>query len=164
MMTMIATPSQTVGPYFRAGMAWPGGERLFDDANITIRGTVFDATGAPVPDAVIELWQLRKGQQGLQGFGRVQTSAQGHFKFHTVKPEPLPGHKPFIHVTVFARGLLQHHVTRLFLQAVGQLASDEMLDAAGPRGRTLVAKVVEPDMFEWNIRLGGPHETMFLNL
>jgi hypothetical protein len=47
---------------------------------------------------------------------------------------------------------------------VGQLASDEMLDAAGPRGRTLVAKVVEPDMFEWNIRLGGPHETMFLNL
>jgi protocatechuate 3,4-dioxygenase, alpha subunit len=162
--TLIPTPSQTVGPFFRTGMTWPGGGRLFDDADITIEGVVFDALGAPVSDAVIELWQLRRGQQYTQGFGRVQTNAQGDFKFHTVKPEPLPGHKPFIHVSVFARGLLQHQTTRLFLQGVGQLTTDAMLDAAGERGRTLIAKVREPNVFAWKIRLGGPRETLFLDL
>src|SRR5579863_971883 len=57
----VATPSQTVGPFFALGLdrpAWadltradPKGER------ITIEGQVLDGDGAPVPDAMIELWQ-----------------------------------------------------------------------------------------------------------
>ncbi len=58
---LIPTPSQTVGPFFHLGMAraeWadlttdnPAGER------IAIEGRVIDGDGAPVPDAIIELWQ-----------------------------------------------------------------------------------------------------------
>ena len=60
-MTLRATTSQTVGPFFSIGMdrlncaelAGPGvaGER------VTIEGRVLDADGVGVPDAVIELWQ-----------------------------------------------------------------------------------------------------------
>ena len=58
---LIPTPSQTVGPFFHLGMAraeWsdltadhPAGEK------IAIEGQVTDGDGAPVPDAIIELWQ-----------------------------------------------------------------------------------------------------------
>ena len=60
-MTLRATTSQTVGPFFSIGMerlnraelAGPGvaGER------VTIEGRVLDADGVGVPDAIIELWQ-----------------------------------------------------------------------------------------------------------
>src|SRR5260370_41930267 len=58
---LIPTPSQTVGPFFHLGLdrpQWsdltagnPAGER------IAIEGRVLDGDGAPVPDALIELWQ-----------------------------------------------------------------------------------------------------------
>ena len=58
---LIPTPSQTVGPFFHLGLdrpEWgdltrgnPAGER------IAIEGRVLDGDGAPVPDAMIELWQ-----------------------------------------------------------------------------------------------------------
>ena len=58
---LIPTPSQTVGPFFSLGLdrpEWndltagnPAGER------IVIEGRVTDGDGAPVPDAVVEIWQ-----------------------------------------------------------------------------------------------------------
>jgi protocatechuate 3,4-dioxygenase, alpha subunit len=60
-MSLQATTSQTVGPYFQIGLArfyvddltGPGisGEAL------EIGGRVFDGDGQPVPDGVIEIWQ-----------------------------------------------------------------------------------------------------------
>ncbi len=61
---LIPTPSQTVGPFFHLGMdrpEWadltagnPRGER------IVIAGRVLDGDGAPVPDAVLEVWQANE--------------------------------------------------------------------------------------------------------
>jgi protocatechuate 3,4-dioxygenase, alpha subunit len=60
-MTLQATTSQTVGPYFQIGLA-----RFYvDDLTgpgvsgeaIEIVGRVFDGDGQPVPDGVIEIWQ-----------------------------------------------------------------------------------------------------------
>jgi protocatechuate 3,4-dioxygenase alpha subunit len=60
-MTLQATTSQTVGPYFQIGLA-----RFYvDDLTgpgvsgeaIEIAGRVFDGDGQPVPDGVIEIWQ-----------------------------------------------------------------------------------------------------------
>ena len=58
---LIPTPSQTVGPFFSLGLdrpEWndltagnPAGER------IVLEGRVTDGDGAPVPDAVVEIWQ-----------------------------------------------------------------------------------------------------------
>ena len=60
-MSLQATTSQTVGPYFHIGLHWlyvdnlagPGasGER------VEIEGRVLDADGQGVPDAMLELWQ-----------------------------------------------------------------------------------------------------------
>ena len=58
---LVATVSQTVGPYFKIGLAW-----LFDHdvagpaavgERLTVAGRVLDGDGKPVPDALLELWQ-----------------------------------------------------------------------------------------------------------
>jgi protocatechuate 3,4-dioxygenase alpha subunit len=60
-MSLQATTSQTVGPYFQIGLA-----RFYIDdltgpgvpgETIEIMGRVFDGDGQPVPDGVIEIWQ-----------------------------------------------------------------------------------------------------------
>jgi protocatechuate 3,4-dioxygenase, alpha subunit len=60
-MSLQATTSQTVGPFFQIGLA-----RFYvDDLTgpcasgeaIEIKGRVFDGDGEPVPDGVIEIWQ-----------------------------------------------------------------------------------------------------------
>jgi protocatechuate 3,4-dioxygenase alpha subunit len=60
-MSLQATSSQTVGPFFQIGLA-----RFYvDDLTgpgvageaIEIEGRVFDGDGQPVPDGVIEIWQ-----------------------------------------------------------------------------------------------------------
>jgi protocatechuate 3,4-dioxygenase, alpha subunit len=60
-MSLQATTSQTVGPFFQIGLA-----RFYvDDLTgpgvagevIEIEGRVFDGDGQPVPDGVIEIWQ-----------------------------------------------------------------------------------------------------------
>src|SRR5580700_6203067 len=107
-MTLRATTSQTVGPFFSIGMerlncaelAGPGvaGER------VTIEGRVLDADGVGVPDAVIELWQANShGKYAhpeddqnkpldakFSGFGRIATDDQGRFRFTTIKPGQVP--------------------------------------------------------------------------
>src|SRR5215467_1133857 len=136
------TPSQTVGPFFldcllREDMRYnvvarPGteGER------IRIEGHVYDGDRAPVPDALVEIWQAdSRGRywspagdggdlstpptEGFVGFGRSGTDDSGHFWFETIKPGrvPLdPEHRqilqaPHLGVIVHARGLLNHLLT-----------------------------------------------------
>ena len=139
------TPSQTVGPFFHDAMlreplnvlAGPGaaGER------IRIEGRVYDGDGAPVPDAVIEIWQANghgryhhpaDGRDlpldpAFTGFGRAGTDGEGRFWFETVKPGPVPfdaatAQAPHLVVTVLARGLLDHLATRLYF--AGDPAND----------------------------------------
>lgn len=60
-MSLQATTSQTVGPFFQIGLA----KFCVDDLTapgvagevIEIEGRVFDGDGQPVPDGVIEIWQ-----------------------------------------------------------------------------------------------------------
>ncbi len=60
-MSLQATTSQTVGPYFQIGLArfyiddlvGPG----FCGEIVEIEGRVLDGDGEPVPDGVIEIWQ-----------------------------------------------------------------------------------------------------------
>jgi len=55
------TPSQTVGPFFGLALPREGHEVLFTDATvgerIAIEGRVLDGDGAPLGDALIEIWQ-----------------------------------------------------------------------------------------------------------
>jgi protocatechuate 3,4-dioxygenase alpha subunit len=103
-MTLHATTWQTVGPFFRIGMAWLYCDSLAGPQvageRIEISGRVFDGDGKPVPDAVLETWQadaagryahpddVRRGPDGagFTGFGRFPTDEAGRFRFTTIKP------------------------------------------------------------------------------
>jgi protocatechuate 3,4-dioxygenase alpha subunit len=106
--TLRATTWQTVGPFFKIGLAWLYREDLADanvlGEHIEITGHVFDADGNTVPDAVLELWQANSQGKyahpedeqnkpidaGFSGFGRIATDDQGRFRFTTIKPGQVP--------------------------------------------------------------------------
>jgi protocatechuate 3,4-dioxygenase, alpha subunit len=188
-MTLRASTSQTVGPFFSIGMerlncselAAPGvpGER------VTIEGRVADADGVGVPDAVIELWQANSQGKyahpedfqekpvdaGFQGFGRIATDEDGKFRFTTIKPGPVPGpdgklQAPHIAVSVFARGLLRRLVTRIYFPDEPGNGADfalKLVDAAR-RGTLIARKTPGVDgSLKWDVVLSGPGETVFFD-
>jgi protocatechuate 3,4-dioxygenase alpha subunit len=188
-MTLQATSSQTVGPFFVIGCAWldqaglaspeASGER------VTIEGRVLDGDGSPVPDALIEIWQANAHgkyahpddtqskplEARFQGFGRIPTDDEGKFRFATVKPGPVPGpdgkqQAPHLAVSVFARGLLRRLVTRIYFADDGANAADFILNLVPPdRRETLIAKkTAAAGALEWNVILQGPHETVFFDV
>lgn len=80
-MSLQATTSQTVGPYFQIGLA----RFYIDDLTgpgvaeevIEIEGRVFDGEGQPVPDGVIEIWQAdAQGDYAHPGFSEELESIQ----------------------------------------------------------------------------------------
>jgi protocatechuate 3,4-dioxygenase alpha subunit len=188
-MTVPATTSQTVGPFFKIGMSalyrtelaaseMPG-ERL------TIQGRILDGQGHPVPDAVLEIWQADsagnysqgsnandESQRGaFFGFGRVPTDTEGSFFFSTIKPGRVPGpggtqQAPHIVVSLFMRGLLNRLVTRIYF--AGDPANDQdfalRLVEADRRYTLLAAPVAgNPGLLEWNVILQGDQETVFFD-
>jgi protocatechuate 3,4-dioxygenase alpha subunit len=179
-MAAVVTPNQTVGPYFRIGMAHlyiadiPGdGERM------GIQGRVVDGDGAPVDDAILEIWQAdahgkyaaasTDGAGRPTGFGRVATDAAGAFRFTTIKPGRVAGpngtlQAPHLAVAVFMRGLLRHLLTRVYFPDEPSNSEDRILQQVPTERRaTLVARKIErdPRALEWNVMLQGPDETVF---
>jgi protocatechuate 3,4-dioxygenase, alpha subunit len=182
------TPSQTVGPFYGFALPFPGGGDMAPAGHpeaITLHGFVYDGAGAPVPDALLEFWQagpgtgirplpgsLRRnpvdggflGRNGsdFTGFGRVATDADGHYAIRTLPPGA-PA-LPYISVGVFARGLMHHLLTRVYLTE----GHDTLLDSLTlERRRTLVARS-DPDptrhrAYLFDIRLQGEKETVFLD-
>ena len=51
------TPSQTVGPFFAIGLCRDPQNEVVPGGAVRLVGHVLDGAGAPVPDAVVELWQ-----------------------------------------------------------------------------------------------------------
>jgi protocatechuate 3,4-dioxygenase, alpha subunit len=175
------TPGQTVGPFFAYALPFDGGADLVPAGHpraVRLHGTVYDGTGAPVPDALVELWQADEDGRVPQvegsrardgwtftGFGRAPVDDNGRYSFTTLRPGANEnGRTPFFAVTVFARGLLHRLFTRAYLPLDDETAAAEPLLSRLPRDRrgTLVAR---PDGqgFVFDIRLQGPGETVFLD-
>jgi len=189
------TPSQTVGPFLALGLPWSDGPFVVPEGTagaITITGRVYDAAGEPVPDALVETWQAdershfdhpddprgaaRSAVPGFRGFGRCATDAAGEYRIVTVRPGPLPSpgggtEAPHLDVSVFARGLLDRLVTRIYFADEAEAnAADPVLAAiAEPAMReTLIASPAEsggsPGEFRFDIRLRGEGETVFFDV
>jgi protocatechuate 3,4-dioxygenase alpha subunit len=177
-----ATPSQTVGPFFHFGL--PTTTELVkpdDPGAIRIRGTIRDGNGDPVPDGVIETWQANRHgryahpeddredvplEDGFDGFGRVGTDPGGRFEIVTVKPGATPGQAPHIAVSVFARGMLQRVVTRIYFPDEQDAnAADPVLSSIGDDAlrSTLVARP-DGDGLRFDIRLQGERQTAFFDI
>jgi protocatechuate 3,4-dioxygenase alpha subunit len=175
------TPSQTVGPFLHIGLIWADGPDVVPDGTpgaVVIAGRILDGEGAPVPDALVETWQCdgdgRFDNPGFRGLGRCPTDADGGYRIRTVKPAALPDalpageggtEAPHIDVSVFARGLLDRVVTRIYFgDEPGANAADPTLSTVDPERRaTLVAEPVEGG-YRFDIRLQGEHETVFFDV
>jgi len=180
------TPSQTVGPFFEPALlrnrhdvlAGPGteGER------IRVEGRVLDGDGAPVPDALVEIWQANAHGRyqhpadrrdlpldaAFSGFGRTGTDDEGRFCFETIRPGPVPlddavAQAPHLCVTLFARGLLSHLSTRLYFADDPRTADDPILRLVpAARRPTLLARCDDAAgavVYRWDVVLQGDPET-----
>jgi protocatechuate 3,4-dioxygenase alpha subunit len=191
------TPSQTVGPFFKYGLT-PDGKYDWNDAftsnlvtpdtsgeRIRVEGRVLDGDGAPVPDAMLEIWQA--DAQGrfsdpqdkralpnstFKGFGRCGTDANGSYAFDTIKPGTVPDpdgkpQAPHILLAVFARGMLLHLYTRIYFDGEGANAADPVLALVpADRRSTLIAtrKAGAGSAYHFDVRLQGDNETVFFDV
>jgi protocatechuate 3,4-dioxygenase alpha subunit len=174
-VTLPPTPGQTIGPFYGYALPYPGDSHLVPPGSpgaIRLHGTVFDGSGLPVPDALIEIWQAgpdggvarRPGSLHRDGFtftgwGRAGTDNAGHFSFSTLEPG---GRRPWFAVTVFARGLLDRLFTRAYLPGPG-LADDAFLAGVDAARRDTLIATREANGFRFDIRLQGADETVFLH-
>ncbi|HZR03397.1 MAG TPA: protocatechuate 3,4-dioxygenase subunit alpha [Burkholderiales bacterium] len=184
-VTMLSlTPSQTVGPFFAYCLtprSYRGDDLVTSDLTvpgvegprIVIEGTVFDGRGAPIADAMLELWQADARGRFVQerrpgqffGFGRAECDGSGHYSVTTIRPGAAqPRHAPHINVHVFAKGLQRQLFTRIYFADESANAEDAVL-ARVPQAfaHTLLAQPV-PDKahhYRFDIRLQGPEETVF---
>jgi protocatechuate 3,4-dioxygenase, alpha subunit len=188
-VTRELTPSQTAGPFLAIGLPWPDGPYVVPEGTpgaIAIAGTVRDGAGDPVTDAMLETWQAGpdgsfghpddpRGARpsGFRGLGRCLTDGAGQYRLITLRPGVLPApggdawEAPHIDVSVFARGLLDRLVTRIYLPDEPDAnAADPVLAGIGDPGRraTLVAAAIRPGEFRFDIRLQGERETVFFDV
>jgi protocatechuate 3,4-dioxygenase alpha subunit len=180
------TPSQTVGPFFSFGLEWDDGPIAVPegtDGAIRIEGKLIDGLGNPVPDGLIETWGADPDGRfahpddprgavdwgGFRGFARCATDLDGRWSVTTLKPGPIPGpgetvQAPHLAVSVFARGLLQRLVTRIYFgDEEERNAADPVLRSlrgGDPERATLIAAVAEGG-YRHDIHLQGADETVF---
>lgn len=195
------TASQTAGPYVHIGclpsLTGLGGASGGPDLGavmlregargerIAIEGRVLDGTGAPLRDALLELWQAdaaglyaspleRRGEAdpAFAGWGRRASDAEtGLFRFETVKPGRVPWpngrmQAPHCALWIAARGINLGLLTRIyFADEAAANAEDPLLARVEPRGRaaTMIAGR-DGDAYRIDVRLQGEGETVFLDV
>ena len=195
MAQMKQTPSQTVGPFFAYGltpeqygyahkaiagnaMAAPG----VPGEHIRIEGRILDGAGAPIDDAMIEIWQAdAAGRYGgadqaeadaaaFTGFGRCGSDDAGGFWFATIKPGAIgDGQAPHIGVIVQARGILNHAFTRIYFadEADANGADPVLRSVPADRRHTLIAVRSETPagpLYRFDIHMQGDDETVFFDV
>jgi protocatechuate 3,4-dioxygenase alpha subunit len=183
------TPSQTVGPFLSIGLTWADGSAVVPadtEGAIEVFGFLYDGAGAPVPDGLIETWQCDPAGRfthaddprgavsaatpdGFRGFGRSATDANGRWHITTVKPGPLPGadgrtEAPHLDVSVFARGLLDRVVTRIYFPGDSANEGDPVLSSIDPSRRATLIAAAAGDMLQFDIHLQGGDETVFFDV
>lgn len=161
------TPSQTVGPFYAVGLPWDNGPYAVPvdtPGAIWLRGRVFDGAGDLVPDALLEIWQtVGPGRR----FARCGTDRDGTYAIRLVKPGlDGTGQAPHLAMSVFARGLLDRVITRIYFDDEAAANADDPVLAAiaDPTRRTTLIAVSADDGYTFDIRLQGEGETVFLDV
>lgn len=167
------TPAQTIGPFFHVALCGPADGRLAEPGSagaFELAGRVLDGAGAPVSDALLELWQT-DGRESA--FCRAATSEAGEWR---VTARKLAGsaladgrrQAPHINVSVFARGLLHRLVTRIYFpDEAAANARDPLLASladAGMRGRLVARADAGRGGLSFDVVLQGERETPFLDV
>ena len=121
------TPKQTEGPFYPDHLPLDtDNDLLILNDSLTpavgdvtyLSGRILDATGAPIRNAIVEIWQCDlhgaylhtgtsnadKRDKNFQGFGRFSTGSTGEYLFRTIKPVSYPGRCPHVHFAVKMKG------------------------------------------------------------
>lgn len=179
MSRLTATPGQTIGPFYGYALPYPRDSELVpvgDPDAVQLTGLVLDGEDAPVPDALVEIWQadasgrvaqrpgsLHRDGYTFTGWGRAATDNVGRYGFTTILPGATDeGHAPFIALTVFARGLLNRLFTRAYVPGHHALGTDPLLASLDQVARQGLVAEQEGRRLTFDIRLQGPRETTFL--
>lgn len=142
---LLVTPRQTEGPFYPwrlpldtdNDLVRMAGRKDLARGELThLVGRVLDTGGTPLRGAVVEIWQC--DAQGhyhhvddrdpagrdpnFQGYGRTLTSADGNYRFRTIRPTPYPGRTPHIHIKVRSEG--REHATQLYVHGEAGNARD----------------------------------------
>jgi protocatechuate 3,4-dioxygenase alpha subunit len=195
------SPSQTAGPYVHIGLTPNfvdirgvfdtdlGSGPLVNDKTrgerIEIRVRIIDGAGAPIKDALVEIWQadadgLHNSPSELRGtadpnfagWGRLPTGMDtGECVFRTIKPGRVPfrdGRPMAPHVTfwIVARGInIGLHTRMYFGDEEAANAEDPVLARIEHRHRveTLIAPR-EGDVYTFDVHLQGERETVFFDI
>ncbi len=196
MASLKQTPSQTLGPFFAYGLtpeqygyahrgiagnapADPG----VPGEHVRIEGRIIDGAGAPIDDAMIEIWQADAdgryggagpeeagGGAGFSGFGRCGSDDEGGFSFATIKPGAIgDGQAPHIGAIVQARGILNHAFTRIYFadEADANGADPVLQSVPEDRRHTLIAARSETPagpVYRFDIHMQGDDETVFFDV
>jgi len=200
------TPSQTVGPFFAYGLApngrcqWdPNGSYSWKETvgdnlitpdtsgqKIRIEGRITDGDGAPINDAMLEIWQAdaqgraahprddrARPNAKFKGFGRSAADKDGNYSFDTVKPGAVAGpggqpQAPHIVFCIFSRGMLRQIYTRLYFSDEAANAGDPILTLvpADRRGTLVAHKSMRGELpiYRFDIRVQGENETVFFDI
>jgi protocatechuate 3,4-dioxygenase, alpha subunit len=178
------TPSATVGPYLAIGLTWPDGVWAAAEGaegGFWIRGQVFDGAGAVVPDAMVETWQAdpdggfpspedprgAASYPGFRGYARSATIS-GEYSVFTLKPGRVPDGEgglqaPHIDVSLFARGILDRVVARIYFADETEANAEDVVLRSLPDDearRTLIATPSD-DGYRLDFYLQGDRETVF---
>jgi protocatechuate 3,4-dioxygenase alpha subunit len=161
------TTSQTIGPFSHEAWQWAADVSAAVGGAITIRGVIYDGDGAPINDAQLECWQPAaveaEAEHPLPGFRRIPSGEQGEFALRLADVQPAAG-QPFVYITVFARGLVKHQFTVVFLEDDASLPAAAILEQVpAARRATVIASRAAPGEYRWDIRMQGAQETAFFD-
>ncbi|SCY67732.1 protocatechuate 3,4-dioxygenase subunit alpha [Microvirga guangxiensis] len=198
------SPSQTAGPYVHIGATpnWVEITGVWNEdlglvlvgpetkgERIVVQGRIFDGSGTPLKDALVEIWQADaqglynspqekrgKADPHFTGWGRQPTDGTtGEYRFETIKPGRVPykdGRLMAPHITfwIVARGINMGLHTRMYF------GDEEAANAECPvlariehkvRVPTLIASRSEEKgmpTYTFDIRLQGEKETVFFDI
>lgn len=202
------TASQTGGPYVHIGLApQQAGFEIFErnvgnvlagpgvaGERIAIEGQVFDGSGTPLRDVLIEIWQANAAGRyahpgdpqvhkpldaNFRGWGRTGADfTTGVYRFETIKPGPVAGRAgtvqaPHINFWIVARGInLGLHTRMYFGDEAAANEADPVLNSIewAVRRQTLLARREERDgqgVYRFDIVLqhaDAARETVFFDV
>jgi protocatechuate 3,4-dioxygenase, alpha subunit len=190
-MEHVPTPSSTVGPFLHLGLTEKHSltevaPPAVEGRHIVLRCRILDADGAPVNDAMIEIWQadaqgryrhpddprVNECDPRFLGFGRAATDEKGCCEFRTIMPGAVPApngtsQAPHISLAIHSRGILLQLYTRIYFAGDPANEQDPVL-ALVPKERrsTLMAVADSSHAGRWlfDIRLRGGNETVFFDV
>ncbi len=154
------TPRMTEGPFYPRSFPkdvdadltrMDGRASAAEGTPLDLTGRVLERSGKPRAGAKVEIWQCDArgqyhhvgepgGDPNFQGFGAVDTDAEGRYRFKTIKPVPYPGRTPHIHFAVLEAGK-RRLVSQMFVEGEPGNARDGLYRYLGSDAKLVTMKL-----------------------